>query len=40
MKTRSILNRFPNYLINEINKMYKDVIAKYPENFTTDKRFG
>ena len=26
--------------MTEINKMYKDVNAKYPENFATDKRFN
>jgi len=26
--------------MTEINKMYKNVNAKYPENFATDKRFN
>ena len=29
-----------NTTMTEISKMYKDVNAKHPENFTTDKRFS
>ena len=29
-----------NTTITEINKMYKDVNAKYQGNFATDKRFN
>jgi 1-acyl-sn-glycerol-3-phosphate acyltransferase len=29
-----------NTTMNEINKMYMNINAKYPENFATDKRFN